>query len=148
MYVQAAVQALGRYGDSQVQTQGSWAYYSVVPDSPTGLTELETTPESVLLQWLVGQSDGGLPVIDYRIVNVGSGEGVVLAEGISVTLYNLTELDVGIYSLAVESRNENGYSMSSAPVTVYILEPLESPHTPVTLNQGVNVKVLWFDPFS
>ena len=40
MYVEAAVQALGQYGDSKNQTQGSWAYYSVVPDSPTDLTEL------------------------------------------------------------------------------------------------------------
>lgn len=64
--------------------------------------------------WTEGVSNGGLPVIDYRI-NMGEwGTYHVIASGVTSNSYVITHLTPGTtYSFTVEARNSEGYSYHS-----------------------------------
>jgi hypothetical protein len=67
--VYVTVIAYNMYGDSETSPVGSGAVIQLVPDSPKNLQDLLDVTNSfrVGLSWEDGDSDGGSPVIDYRV---------------------------------------------------------------------------------
>jgi hypothetical protein len=67
----AKVVATNAIGDSEPSEPGNGALliFSVVPDAPVNLARdsVTTTTTQIGLLWQVGASDGGQPVLDYRI---------------------------------------------------------------------------------
>jgi hypothetical protein len=69
--VQAKVIAYNVIGDSLTSLPGSGATVAITvnPDPPVSLARdnLLTSPTQITLTWLAGNSNGGYPVIDYRV---------------------------------------------------------------------------------
>ena len=67
----AKVIATNQIGDSVASEPGNGAelIYSVVPDAPVNLARdsVTTTTTQIGLLWDAGASDGGQPILDYRI---------------------------------------------------------------------------------
>lgn len=67
----AKVSAINEIGESYLSQQGNGATLSisVVPDAPVGLLRDEetTTTTQIGLLWSSGLSDGGQPLIDFRV---------------------------------------------------------------------------------
>lgn len=67
----AKIVATNEIGDSEESTAGNGAtlVISSVPDAPIGLARdsLTTTTTQIGLLWFAGTSDGGQPLLDYRI---------------------------------------------------------------------------------
>lgn len=91
-----------------------------MPDAPIDLAEkIEArSPTTITMVWSDGASDGGSPIIDYRISwDRGIDEWEYLVDGILYEIYQATDLDYGtIYSFKIEARNLNGYSLYSETV--------------------------------
>merc|ERR1711937_107488 len=116
------VSATNDYGTSSYSLSGNGAVIVTVPDAPTAVQNnmAVTTVNKVGIIWSAGYSDGGLPVLDYRISwDQGTGSWVVRQEGVSTTAYSAASLSMGtVYSFRVEARNAYGYSTYSSEVSV------------------------------
>ena len=78
--IYASVSATNIYGTSSFSTAGNGAVIVTVPDAPVSLSNngLVTTTNRIGIVWEPGYSDGGLPVLDYRVSwDQGSGNWVV-----------------------------------------------------------------------
>jgi hypothetical protein len=67
--INAKVLAANFYGESDYSEIGSGATVRTLPDAPFNLQNLVavTDADSIGLSWFPGPSNGGTPVIDYRI---------------------------------------------------------------------------------
>lgn len=65
---------------------------ATVPDMPTSLVTLSTTSRTVIsFAWSNGISNGGTPVIDYRVsYDQGIGSFIVIATGVTATQFTTT----------------------------------------------------------
>jgi hypothetical protein len=67
----AKIGAINEIGESDLSTAGNGAtlVISTVPDAPFGLSrdQVTTTTSQIGLLWNSGLSDGGQPLIDYRV---------------------------------------------------------------------------------
>lgn len=56
-------------GDSDFSNSGQGAMIYILPDSPINLVNIPamTNAHSIALQWEDGESNGGSPIIDYRV---------------------------------------------------------------------------------
>jgi hypothetical protein len=65
----ARVLAVNFYGESDYSDPGSGAKARRTPDVPFNLDNLDsiTDADSIGLSWFPGPSNGGTPVVDYRI---------------------------------------------------------------------------------
>lgn len=67
--VWAKIIAINFYGDSPYSEPGNNALTKLIPDAPVNLQNVpaETDAFSIVFTWEDGSSDGGMPVLDYRI---------------------------------------------------------------------------------
>lgn len=107
-----------------------------------------TTATRIGIVWQEGDSDGGTPVIDYRVSwDQGTGSWVVRQSGLSTLSYSASSLITGtVYQFRVEARNAYGYSLYSTEVSVLAASPPSTPIAPSTAISGSNVVVTWSKP--
>jgi hypothetical protein len=92
------------------------------------------------LTWSVGNSNGGTPVIDYRISwDAGTGTFVVLASGVTTTTYTTTNsLTANTeYQFKIESRNSFGFSTAFS--NLVSVRAASQPDAPTNLLNNVAV---------
>ena len=65
----ANVVAINSYGESIVSNDGNGAIVVVVPSAPVKLTtnQAGTSVNTISFTWNLGPSNGGRPIIDYRV---------------------------------------------------------------------------------
>lgn len=120
----AKIVATNLVGNSEESDEGNGAVILTNPDAPVSLANdnTSTSASQITLTWSDGASNGGAPIIDYRVLyaNEGSGSFVVLASGVSGTTHTSTSLTPGSkYTFKVESRNSFGFSTAySNEVTI------------------------------
>lgn len=75
------------YGDSDFSPAGNGAIIVLIPDAPISFTNNPaiTNEDQISMTWVDGLSDGGEPILDYRIVYDQSiGNYMPLVEGLIV----------------------------------------------------------------
>lgn len=119
--VRATVEATNIKGTSSPSAVGDGATIIAVPDAPTSLQEdtAQRTATSLALQWTAPASDGGSPVLDYRIQYREQGGTYSDLATLNALTYLATGLTSGItYDFRVEARNQFGYSQPSTELTL------------------------------
>jgi hypothetical protein len=120
--ISAKVQAYNLYGYSLESPIGNGAIILTYPDAPTTLAEIQAsrTPAKISFNWIEGPSNGGTPVLDYRVTyDQSTGDYVVLDSLINVLSYTASSLTTGkTYTFKVEARNSYGYSAYSDTVSI------------------------------
>jgi titin len=113
------VSAVNTIGESDL-SEGYLVVAATIPDMPTLLTrnEIITTKTTLSFTWSVGVSDGGSPVIDYRVQYDQSMDvWVEVATSWTSQYFTTTYLQPitpgSEYKFKVESRNAVGYSDES-----------------------------------
>jgi len=94
--VYAKVKATNIVGDSSTSSEGNGAVILTNPDAPVTLANnaATTSATTIAMTWSAGSSNGGTPVIDYRVNYKLSTDGsfAVLATGVTTTSYTTTAL--------------------------------------------------------
>lgn len=97
-------------------------YAAVLPDAPLNFAnDVDwTDANQITLTWTDGVSDGGSPILDYRInYDQGNGNWVVLDASVTTQTYLITSLTTdGVYLFTIEARNVLGYSPETAQISV------------------------------
>jgi hypothetical protein len=137
--------AVNFYGESPISDAGNNGLVKLVPDAPIALfnDHLVTDHTQIKLYWQEGLSNGGLVVEDYAIyydqgssntpVFSGSDSDFVLLTQDVLTSYYTTEATLTndvYYTFKVSARNDVGFSLLSAPITILCAK---KPDAPVTL---------------
>lgn len=149
-HIYAKIIAINSYGESIVSTEGNGAQIVTYPDKPVDLADMPDVTNSVQigLQWVAGAADGGIPVLDYRIIyDQGIDAYAILASGIQVEYYKATGLTPGeTYAFKIGARNAYGYSDYSDPVSILAAQEPAKPVPPTTTVSGTDVIVDWTAP--
>ena len=119
----AKVTATNLVGSSPVSEEGNGAVIVVFPDVPLNLRNDDTitNADQAGLLWEEGASNGGTPVLDYRVwlYDEASGSDQVLVSNVLGTAYTHTGLTQGTtYTYKVQARNAYGYSGMSEPTSI------------------------------
>ena len=91
---------------------GSGAKIITAPNAPINLAEIssERSATTLGLSWTADNSDGGSPILDYRVSYGKSGSFLFLDPTTSTNII-IPDLTYGTtYELKIEARNEYGYS--------------------------------------
>jgi hypothetical protein len=122
------------YGNSALSDAGSEAIILTKPNAPINVAEIVISRSitSISFDWDNGPSDGGAPVIDYRInFDQALDTFVVRATGVTALSYTATGLTAGLtYKFTIEARNSYGYSDPSTPVSIICATIPAVPATP------------------
>jgi hypothetical protein len=119
--VTATVTSVNSVGNSPESPAGNGAVIIVwyVPDAPLSLTNdaIVTSRSQIRFTWQDGISNGGKPVLEYRVnYDQALGAGyIILYSGVTVKEY-LASVNIQggkIYKFTVEARNVIGYSPAS-----------------------------------
>lgn len=89
--IYAKVIAYNVYGESQISDAGNGGMIYTNPDAPVDIYEVvsQRTSSSISFTWSEGYSDGGSPVLDYRIsFDDAIGSWAVLEDAVTYRLYS------------------------------------------------------------
>ncbi len=132
----AQVVATNIKGSSLTSLGGNGAVILTNPDAPLNFVNvaLVTTGYQIGLSWTQGLSDGGTPVLDYKIMyDQATNNYVTLDSSISALTFTAINLTPGLsYSFKIESRNAFGYSLGSTTVVVLAAQYPDTPLAPTT----------------
>lgn len=111
------------YGDSVLSVAGNGALTKLVPDAPINLANIAalTDATSISFAWQDGTSDGGRPVLDYRVFfDQANGNFIELETGVLTQQYSTSialvpDLE---YVFKVQARNDVGFSLDSTTITI------------------------------
>jgi hypothetical protein len=98
-----------------VSEAGNGAIILTFPDTPVNTAENYSLREAYQLAiiWEEGASNGGTPVIDYR-VKYQTGDTLTVFENIDALTWTASSLTNSVnYVFTVEARNSFGYSVAS-----------------------------------
>lgn len=145
----SAINVIGM-GDYSPTGNGAVISMSYVPDAPVSLArdEVNTNLEQVSLTWSDGASNGGQPILDYRVsFDQGSGNWVVLESSVSSQNLVATGATAGVtYYFKIEARNIIGYSGESESFGI-MAAVIPTQPTSVTTERSVNdVIIRWVSP--
>lgn len=84
------------YGHSQESDVGNGAQILTAPDFPVSVQEFyaQRTATTLAVEWLPGSSDGGSPIIDYRIT-YQTGVTTTVVENVLTSPYTAESLVTG-----------------------------------------------------
>lgn len=120
------------------------------PDTPINLArdDLETTATQIGLTWSKGLSNGGTPILDFRVLyDAGINNWQLLSDGITETSYTTPILTSGTtYKFKIAARNLVGYSGYTTEVSILCATVPEVPDVPVTSVSGATVYIDWDAP--
>ena len=132
----AQVVATNIKGSSLTSLGGNGAVILTNPGVPLNFVNvaLVTTGYQIGLSWTQGLSNGGTPVLDYKIMyDQATHNYVTLDSSISALTFTAINLTPGLsYSFKIESRNAFGYSLSSTKVDVLAAQYPDTPLAPTT----------------
>lgn len=146
------ISAVNTIGESDLSEE-YMVVSATVPDAPFSLlrNEVLTTKTTLSFTWAGGVSNGGSPVIDYRVSYDQSMDvWVEVATSWTATSFTTTYLQTitpgNNYKFKVESRNAVGYSDESEVLIVLAAIIPGAPSTPITYNDGTSVYLKWDHP--
>ena len=139
-WVNVKIIAVNAYGESVFSDVGSGGKIQAIPDPPINLIDIpEITAAGIIaFQWDEGASNGGTPVLDYRITYA---EGRLITWSVLDTLYasnskTTTGLIGGLtYKFRVQSRNLEGLSDYSETI---VIRAAKLPEAPTFVTTHVN----------
>ena len=106
--------------------------YTAPPDPPTGVTAVQSGPTSVSVSWTAPTSVG--PVTRYDIYYVANGGPSTYGGSTNSTLYDLTNLQVGVqYNISAIAVGTSLPSLSTSSSVVVVSGTPEVVHTPHTM---------------
>jgi hypothetical protein len=150
--VYAKVSAINQVGESEYSTPGNGAVItmSYTPDAPVNLAKdfALTSKSQISLVWEDGSSNGGQPILDYRVSHdQAAGIWTVLSSSVTERKITLSGTTSGqTYYFKVEARNVIGYSPESVTVGIKAAIVPTAP-TSVTTTRDVNdVVINWTPP--
>lgn len=150
--VYAKITATNIKGTSTESNAGNGAIILTDPDPPINLLEDTSyrTSSTLALTWEAGATEGGTPVIDYRVLISDDGVNYsVLQEGETDFHYVATGLTAGtIYSFVVQSRNAYEYSNDSEVLQLLCAQIPEQPEAPTTTTIANQIRVSWPQPIT
>lgn len=113
-----------------------------VPDPPTGLSGMATTPTSSKLSWTAPANNGGTTITGYKIeVKKVPGDYTVLVANNVKTAYNHTGLTTGnTYIYRVSAINSAGSSIPSNEVVVKPTKSSSGTNPPPTTTTSTNTQ--------
>lgn len=124
------------YGYSSESAVGNGAVILTYPDAPVDLTETvaERTSSSITFSWSEGATNGGTPVLDYRVsYDQSIDDYVVLTSLLDQLTYTASGLTFGnTYKFKVEARNSFGYSVYSEVASILCAAAPSRPAKPST----------------
>jgi hypothetical protein len=150
--IYAKIVATNQIGDSVASEPGNGAQLiiSTVPDAPVQLARdsVTTTTSQIGLLWNAGASDGGQPLLDFRIwYDQGIGANVILASNVNNQPYVVGDLTMGTtYAFQVEARNAVGYSSKSQVFEIIAATVPDAPTTPTTSILNNDITIDWSQP--
>jgi hypothetical protein len=117
-----SISATNRIGES-LYTEGGGAFIVSRPDRPIFVSNLPETTDStqIGITWQQGVSDGGEPVIDYKIMYAleGASTFTMLVEDVTETQYITQAVQAKeTYQLKVQARNQFGFSFDSETIKI------------------------------
>jgi hypothetical protein len=150
----AKVGAINIIGLSDYSDDGNGAVISMsyAPDAPTNLARNHgtTTRTQLGLTWTDGASNGGQPILDYRVsFDQGNGNWVVLQDGVTSQSLEATGATPGTtYEFKIESRNIIGYSTESESISIKAAIIPSAPTNVVTSRSINDIIISWQSPSS
>jgi hypothetical protein len=145
--------SINSYGESFQSNAGNNAYLQLVPDAPI-LTndEVVTNANEIGITWVEGASNGGDPVIDYKLwfKHLDDADFYILEEVLTDTSYTTSIIlqPNNLYQLKIKSRNLVGYSEDSNTVTIRSAKVPDVPTDLLTSIDGLNVVVSWTSAYT
>lgn len=145
--------SINSYGESFQSNAGNNAYLQLVPDAPI-LTndEVVTNANEIGITWVEGASNGGDPVIDYKLwfKHLDDADFYILEEVLTDTSYTTSIIlqPNNLYQLKIKSRNLVGYSEDSNTVTIRSAKVPDVPTNLLTSIDGLNVVVSWTSAYT
>ena len=150
--VYAKVAATNVIGDSIFSSVGNGALIalSFPPDAPVDLTrnEEKTSLTVLAFSWSDGASNGGQPILDYRVsFDQGINSWVVLSSSVTTKLVEIGGATPSkTYQFKIEARNVIGYSAESAAFSIKAAVIPGAPTSVVTSRDLNNVVIEWAAP--
>lgn len=125
---------------------------STYPKAPVGLLvdRVATTANQIGFTWSNGDSNGGSPILDYRIsYDQAVGNWIVLATSVIPNYYTSPMLTSGsTFTFKVEARNIIGYSPTSAAITILCATNPDAAGAPTSVISGALVTIDWNTPYN
>jgi hypothetical protein len=149
------VKAVNRIGESE-PTEAHDAVILSKPDAPFGLYSDSsiTDTSKISIAWYNGRSDGGHPIIDYR-VSMADSDGLIeiLDSDVKTKAYTTTQEILGghTYRFVVEERTDLGYSPVSEELSVMAATAPDPPrdlHIDKSESTDVLITLKWEDGLS
>jgi hypothetical protein len=110
------------------------------------------TYSTIGLTWTAGATNGGTPVLDYRInYAVSGGTFGILADAVAGTSYTVSTLQPGTtYEFKVEARNAYDFSTYSNTVSILVAYVPDAPvlANDLTTTSDSVIKITWTEPFN
>ena len=150
--VYAKVAATNAVGDSVFSSVGNGALIalSFPPDAPVDLTrdEAKTSLTVLAFSWSDGASNGGQPILDYRVsFDQGISSWKVLSSSVTTKKVEIGGATPGkTYQFKVEARNVIGYSPESEVFSIKAAVVPGAPTSVVTSRDLNNVVIEWTAP--
>ena len=124
-----------------------------IPDAPISLANnvIVTASGVVGLTWSPGASNGGSPVLSYRIsYYVGANSYTILTSGVTTASYTAGSLTANsIYTFKIEALNAVGYSYFSTEIMVRAAAKPSAPTAPITsVISNTSVVITWVPPIT
>lgn len=152
VYAKVAVSNI--VGQSEFSEAGNGAFISMSypPDAPQNLLRDEDLTSKTVLafSWEDGASDGGQPILDYRIsYDQARDDWKTLLTGVTTKSITVEGATPGkTYQFKIDSRNVIGYSQESAPITIKAAIIPSAPQQVQTVRVLNDVIVSWESPSS
>lgn len=150
-HIYAKITAINSYGDSFESEPGDGAAVVFLPDAPINLANNAaiTSATTVGLTWQEGVSNGGKPILDYKVWYDQGTSSYVALTTVTSESYTATGLTPGnTYKFKVQSRNSVGYSTYSNEVSVLAAQVPDQPATPTTTVSFETVVVVFSAPYN
>jgi hypothetical protein len=96
-HIYAIITAYNDYGDSFESVPGDGAAVVFLPDAPYNLANnaAVTSATTIGLIWTEGDSDGGMPILDYKIWFDQATNSYTVLTNVTTTSYTVTGLTPG-----------------------------------------------------
>jgi hypothetical protein len=142
--------ALNYYGESPVSDVSAGTKIITKPDPPRNFKEnnAKRTKNALEFSWEHGASDGGAPVIDFRIYqNQDGSEYELIRSGVQDMFLYINTLSPGVYyGFKLQSRNIFGLGDLSDEFVILCATFPETPLAPVTVGIEAEVSIQWQEP--
>lgn len=150
-HIYATITANNLYGSSLSSVPGDGAAIVYLPDAPLYLANnpAQTNANQIGITWSPGISNGGRPILDYKIWYDQGTNSYTSFAVVTTTSYTLLSLTPGnTYKIKIQARNSVGYSSFSNEVSILASQVPSQPAAPQTTVSSSSVIVTWVAPYN